>query len=106
MAEPEVTQFNFDPEQAKNIIPRYIVLASDGIWDVMSNEQVANFIFDQRHANKSTQKLAESLLKYARQRWLTAPANMGVQSEMYADIDDISVLILRLEFSVDPPAGV
>ena len=42
--------------------------------------------------------MAENLLKYARQRWLTAPANMGVTSENFADIDDISVLILRLEY--------
>ena len=38
VAEPEVTQFTFDAEQAKHVIPRYLVLASDGIWDVMSNE--------------------------------------------------------------------
>lgn len=38
VAEPEVTQFIFDPEQAKHILPRFLVLASDGVWDVMTNE--------------------------------------------------------------------
>jgi serine/threonine protein phosphatase PrpC len=38
VAEPEVTQFVLDPETAKHIVPRYVVLASDGVWDVMSNE--------------------------------------------------------------------
>ena len=28
-------------------------MASDGIWDVMSNEQVAQFVYDPRNANKS-----------------------------------------------------
>ena len=52
VAEPEVTQFTFDAEQAKHVIPRYLVLASDGVWDVMSNEQVANFVFDSKNQRK------------------------------------------------------
>ena len=38
------------------------------------------------------------MIKHARQRWLAAPANLGVTQEQYADIDDISVVILKLEF--------
>ena len=41
IAEPEVTTFTYDPEQSpeqRGLIPKWIVLASDGIWDVMSNE--------------------------------------------------------------------
>lgn len=79
-------------------MPKWAILASDGVWDVMSNEQVAQFLYDPRNANKSTQKLAEQLLKQARANWLLAPANQGVQHEQYADIDDISVLILKLEW--------
>ena len=98
VAEPEVTQFVFDPQDSLHLLPRYVVLASDGIWDVMSNEQVAEFCCDKRWEGKSTQKIADSMIKHARQRWLQAPANVGVTQEQYADIDDISVVILKLEF--------
>ena len=54
------------------------MLASDGIWDVMSNEQVAEFCCDKKNENKSAQKIADAMLKLARQRWLQAPANLGV----------------------------
>ena len=64
----------------------------------MSNEQVAQFLYDPRNSNMSAQKLAELLLKQARTNWLLAPANHGVQHEQYADIDDISVLLLKLEW--------
>lgn len=84
IAEPEISTFTYDPDnivQQRGYVPKWIVLASDGVWDVMSNEQVAHFIYDPRHANKSAQKLSEMLLRQARANWLTAPANHGVQHE-------------------------
>lgn len=74
------------------------MLASDGIWDVMSNENVAQFLYDPRNANKSCNTIAEQLLRFARAKWLQAPANLGVQHEQFADIDDISVLVLKLDW--------
>ena len=62
IAEPEVTSFTFDPINNylhRQVVPKWIVLASDGIWDVMTNEQVANFLLDPRNSNKSCPKLAE-----------------------------------------------
>ena len=44
IAEPEITTFTYNPAdnpQHQRVAPRWIVLASDGIWDVLSNEQVA-----------------------------------------------------------------
>ena len=38
VAEPEMSQFVFDPQDSLHITPKYCVLASDGIWDVLSNE--------------------------------------------------------------------
>ena len=64
----------------------------------MSNEQVAQFLYDPRNHGKSAQKLSELLLKQARANWLLAPANHGVQHEQFADIDDISVLLLKFEW--------
>lgn len=38
VAEPEISHYKYDPEMVREIPPRFIVLASDGVWDVMSNE--------------------------------------------------------------------
>ena len=54
VAEPEVTMFVFDPQDSLHITPKFVVLASDGIWDVMSNEQVAEFCCDKRNEGKSS----------------------------------------------------
>ena len=103
IAEPEISSYTYDPQSSnpdtRGLIPKWIVMASDGIWDVMSNEQVAQFLYDPRNANKSCQKLSEQLLRLARQKWLQAPANQGVQHEQFADIDDISVLIMKLDLT-------
>jgi len=61
IAEPEISTFQYDadaPEQ-RGVVPKWIVLASDGVWDVMSNEQVAQFLYDPRNVGKSAQKLSE-----------------------------------------------
>ena len=74
IAEPEISSYTYDPQSSnpdtRGLIPKWIVMASDGIWDVMSNEQVAQFLYDPRNANKSCQKLSEQLLRLARQKWL------------------------------------
>ena len=62
IAEPEISHYTYDPENfphQRGMVPKWIVLASDGVWDVMSNEQVAQFIYDPRNENKSAQKLSE-----------------------------------------------
>ncbi len=43
IAEPELSTFTYEPEspEQQGVVPKWIVLASDGVWDVMSNEQVA-----------------------------------------------------------------
>jgi serine/threonine protein phosphatase PrpC len=77
IAEPELSTFTYDAEspEQQGVVPKWIVLASDGVWDVMSNEQVAQFLYDPRNAGKSAQKLSEQLLRFSRARWLQAPAN-------------------------------
>jgi len=65
IADPEVDTLHFDPSETA-VIPKYIVMASDGLWDVMNNEQVAEFMYDSKNYNKSTQKLTEALGKHCR----------------------------------------
>ncbi len=40
IAEPELSTFTYEPEspEQQGCVPKWIVLASDGVWDVMSNE--------------------------------------------------------------------
>lgn len=41
IAEPELSSFTYDPEnnsEHRDLVPKWIVAASDGVWDVMSNE--------------------------------------------------------------------
>lgn len=78
---------------------QYIVLASDGIWDVMDNIEVLNFIemwrdrcsdfeSDQYPATYKNCTLARMLAEECRYRWLHHLQNDGVI------IDDISVIVL------------
>lgn len=81
IAEPEISSFTYDPDNnqfQRGMVPKWIVLASDGVWDVMSNEHVAQFLYDPRNAGKSSQHLSEQLLRFSRAKWLQAPANAGV----------------------------
>ena len=52
IAEPEIDTMLFDASDS-SVTPKFIVLASDGLWDVMDNSQVAEFCFDIKHYNKS-----------------------------------------------------
>lgn len=73
-AEPEVQHFPLD----ENL--RYIVLATDGLWDVMSNSRVAKYITSfQRYYTPD--ELAEALACEAHRR---------------GSADNISVLVVKV----------
>ncbi len=61
---------------------RYVVLGSDGIWDFVSNEEVAQAC----KACGDPGKAAEVLIKTARGRWL----------ERTGGSDDITIVVLQL----------
>jgi serine/threonine protein phosphatase PrpC len=79
---------------------RFIVLASDGVWDVMDNEDVVNFVETYRKkclldcqppdvVNTNNTTVAQLLCEEARIRWL------GVVAEEDVMIDDISTIVLQ-----------
>ena len=82
---------------------QYIILGSDGIWDVLDNKEVANFVekyhslcarsqtLQKRSSNASNCIIAEFLCEEARHRWL------GVCSDEDVAIDDISALVLEIK---------
>lgn len=65
---------------------RFIVVATDGVWSVMTNEEVVQFV---EGRGGSCQIIAEDLVRLAARRWFEG----GGES-----VDDISVIIIRLDW--------
>lgn len=80
-AEPELTAHVLAEED------RFIVVATDGIWGQMSNEDVVDFIA--QHNSEPCQRIAEALVRHAASLWFDA----GGES-----IDDISLILVRLNW--------
>ncbi|UJR34353.1 hypothetical protein I4U23_021757 [Adineta vaga] len=58
-ASPDIIQFERNSKSTAN----FLILACDGVWDVMSNEQVASFVI-QRISNTSLENIASQLLDH------------------------------------------
>lgn len=85
----------------------FIVIASDGIWDVMDNDDVVNFVESYRKickrktrtsvqghlANPSNSCIAQMLCEEARVRWF------AIVKEEDVNIDDISCIVLEFKES-------
>lgn len=71
---------------------KYIILATDGVWDVMSNELVG--VLAAKH--EDAQECAAAITKEARKRWLAAYKNRT---------DDITVVVMVPEFARSAVAG-
>ena len=103
IATPVFNTFPFYPG-----VDLFIVVASDGVWDAMSNQEVANFVEKYRKVcpkiDTSTRNqgkllcsganIAHFLCEEARYRWL------GICEEEDVMIDDISCTVL--EFPAEP----
>jgi serine/threonine protein phosphatase PrpC len=77
---PEVKEFLIDIED------KFVVIASDGLWEFMDNEEVSRIVgpfYDQNLPESA----ANALVKAAHARWL----------EKEEVIDDITVVIVFLE---------
>lgn len=80
-------------------VDQFIVLGSDGLWDVMDNAEVVNFVEKFRHgaqnggslypSRQSNSSIARLLCEEARFRWF------GVVEEEDVMIDDISCVVLE-----------
>lgn len=57
-ANPEIKQFDITPSH------EFIVLACDGIWDVMSNKEVVDFVRHKISENMKPDKICESILDH------------------------------------------
>ena len=59
---PEVLEYTLSPQD------KIIVLASDGVWEFMSNQEVADIVFPY-FLQKNAEKAAENLVRAAFKRW-------------------------------------
>jgi serine/threonine protein phosphatase PrpC len=75
---PEIKEMQLQRED------KMIVIASDGVWEFMSNEEVAAVVFPY-HARGNAEKASEALVKAAIQKWKS--------KETYS-IDDITCVIV------------
>lgn len=73
----------------------FLVAATDGLWDVMTNEEVVDFVARYRAAPQDGVSCAEALTLEAQERWK--------EKHEEAIVDDISAVIVHVS---PPPAGV
>jgi integrin-linked kinase-associated serine/threonine phosphatase 2C len=61
-SEPEITHKEIDHED------KFVVIGSDGVWDVMNSSEVIGFIFDKNEV-QAKERICEELVNEARYRW-------------------------------------
>ena len=77
---PEIKDFTLTPED------KIIVLASDGVWEFMSNQEVANIVYP-FYLQKNAEGAAESLVRAAFKTW----------KREESVVDDITCIIVFLD---------
>lgn len=78
---PEQFEFLLGPED------KVVVLASDGVWEFLTNEEVGSIILP-FYLNKNAEKAAETLVRAAFKKWK--------QNESFT-IDDITCIVIFIE---------
>ena len=81
-ADPEILELNLCEYD------RFIVIASDGVWEFLSNDEVVNIV-KPHFLNNSAETAAENLIREALKRWK--------QEENV--IDDITCIIIFLSIT-------
>lgn len=81
-AEPELT------ERALEAGDEFVIVATDGVWDVVDNAQAAQLVCSlvSRGPNWSTQEAASLLTRFARNRW----------TKLSLSADDITAIVIKL----------
>ena len=79
IAEAEILEINLTEDD------KFIVLASDGVWEFLTNEEVARIVLP-HYLNNSAEKAAEALIRESLKKWKTEE-NV---------VDDITCIIIFL----------
>ena len=80
IATPEITEMNFVAGD------QFIVIASDGVWEFISNEEVAAIVMPFYQSN-SAEKASEALVRESTKRW----------QQEDTSIDDITCIVIFLQ---------
>lgn len=83
IAEPEIVKWPLTSEDEATLL----LLASDGIWNVFSSDEAADFVRDGLKEGKSRWMVAVELAKLAKERWLEGCGDY---------CDDVTVMLLPL----------
>ena len=85
---------------------KYVVIGSDGLWDLMEVDEVAMFIQNWDRKGNNREKCSEALIREARNKWEKSNGGDKIRKELEAQglsgvnvmCDDITVLIAYLDF--------
>ena len=84
-AEPEIQEFKIQPNNQGH----FIVVASDGLWDRISNEEVASIVGNNFYEKNDAEGAANLLMKESVERW---QKDQGM-------IDDITIIVIFMAHS-------
>ena len=62
-SDPEITEYDIKPED------KFIILASDGVWEFMTNQEVIDIV-SQGAEEEDYDKAAEDLVERAHESWI------------------------------------
>lgn len=88
IAEPDILTFDLNDMQ-----PQFMILASDGLWDIFSNEEAINFIKNdiERLKKNGSKEIA-----------LEAAKNIVWKAYRRGSLDNITVIIVLFENALKP----
>jgi len=81
IADPEIKRFQLNKET-----DRFVVLASDGVWDHLDNQRVIDIA--KRYVDQSAAKAAAAVSDAARKQWAINGGGYG---------DDITTVVVKLQ---------
>ena len=82
---PEITEMNLVESD------KFMILASDGVWEFISNDEAVNIVMP-HYQNNSAEKAAEALIRESMKKW----------QEEDTSIDDITCIIIFLNIQWSP----
>lgn len=89
ISEPEVHRIDL------NTNDKFIIVASDGLWDVMTSKEAVSFVNNHAQSGKPKDEVGIALVAEAEKRWRKADSDKG---EPYCD--DITVIVAFIHLEV------